>query len=106
MTSVLEKSKELHEIMQELEIDDDQVAGILSVAGEFLRKKRISWASGSLDILGRSSAEGGPFIRYNFPIQSTPSVAADLNWELAEEIVDRGMENLGVTVAVLGEVLE
>lgn len=105
MTPLYELSQKASAVTQQLGVTDADVAAMLDVAGELLRANKLLWQNALPDLTVLDAEQGGPTLGISYRVGVAPEQAADMGWDLAERLVDRGLDRPGVFVSFLGTVL-
>ena len=92
--------------MGQLGVSDAQLAAMLDVAGEKLRADHLLWMDKRPDITVLAADQGGPAMAFEYRVDVTPAVAAQMTWDLAEALVTRDLNRPHIAVGFLGTRLQ
>ena len=106
MTGLHELACRAAGVMGKLGVSDVQLAAMLDVAGESLRKNRLLWETGQPDVTVLDTDQGGPALAFEYRVHVSPGNAALMTWELTESLVARELDLPNVVVGFLGTNLQ
>lgn len=106
MTNLYAVSLKAVDTCTALGVSDADIAAVLDVAGELLREHKLMWQNSLPDITILDAAQGGPTLCIAYRVDLPPDQAASLGWQLAETLIDRGLDRQGLLVDFLGTALQ
>ena len=101
-TTSLNSLRNTASVLKELKVSDEQLALMLDVAGEMLRKHSLYWQDTAPQILGVQNPDGAPYFSLNYRVAIDSDEAAAMTWQLTEALIDRGLEREGVYIGFQG----
>lgn len=104
--AVVETAKRALELAKESDLDDKTASLVMDHVHGTMVNHGLIWldVAPSFTLLG--AQHGGPVIHISFRIAETPSVAAELSWELATALSARKLDSKGLLVSFRGTMLE
>lgn len=99
---LFQKVKEVVQVMEQLTVSDLDIVKMKDVAGEILRENNRVWAGDSTQVTTLTSEQGGPQLLIEYFVGVTPSIAAQMSWDLTERLIDRELDKPGVSLNFLG----
>jgi len=100
-TMIVELSKLATKALSQLAVTEDQVAQVLDAAGNVLRAHKLVWA-GRHPELAVSAASDDSYVSLRYLVPVSASIAAGMNWELAEALAGSELMPAGVSVSFFG----
>jgi hypothetical protein len=91
--------------LQALGVPEETFRSMMDEAGTVMRQRELMWLRTAPDLLV-PEVGGSPFLALNYRVKVSPGEAAELTWELAERLAEKGLMPLKVTVGFIGQVLE
>lgn len=97
---VWEKAMNANKVLDRLGLHESDVAAILDVAGEVMRKHRLFWHGNSPRIDVLDDAAGASLV-YWYRVDASPAQAVAMTDEVIEQMIDRDLDRPGLAVSFL-----
>lgn len=101
-TEVVVLAQRASQALDEAGVSEDVVLRTLDELGVIAGRQSLLWLNEMPDISVLLGDEGGPLVRVAFRVDVTPDVAADMNWELVDRLVELDLAMSGFSAAFIG----
>lgn len=88
-------------VMKRLEVSEATLRELMDEAGHVMRTRRLLWLNECPDYLISEQNEA-PFLAVQYQVKVQPYEAAQMTWELAEALAERGVMPPSLTVSFVG----
>jgi len=103
MTESIGLARKAASVLDELGISDEHCIGVLDALGEVARKYDLIWLNDSPEISVLAQVDGESAVMMSFRFDVSSGRGAELGWEFAELLVQRGLDRPGFYVQVIGQ---
>lgn len=101
LEKVINLVRDTANVLSRLNLSDADVAAALSVAGELMRERHLTWLHKRPDIIVFDDAAQHLGVTLNYRVLAEVDDVVEMNWELAGRLVDRDLVKPGLTVGFL-----
>ncbi len=101
VTSLFHKIKTASDALAQLGVSDGSVSAMQNIAGEILRERNLLWLGEHPNCTILESGKT-PEVLIEYFVGVTPLDAAEMNWDLAERLIDHNLAQDGVSINFLG----
>lgn len=98
---LLMKAERALAALEVLGVPQSRLQAMMDEAGSLLRANKLLWLNDTVDVI-TSSPGSSPFVSMRYRLAVSPARAAEMTWELAENLAEKDLIASGVSVAFVG----